>query len=229
MTPASFHSFDVFSPSDGRTPARRADDERRADLEALDPRPSVEAAARELAAIEADARTSVAAVRAEAGRLAAALAKATTDHLTAVGDLDRLAAALEEAIVAGADVSAAEKKLAEQPAKVERLRHRVEVLRAAADRAAQDADEAEEVAGNKLCWARLPAAEDGVAAAGQALREYDEQAKAGRQPHLRALADATVLANRLRLRCVPYRSIVNGIEQEQYAAGIGPTAAGAAR
>jgi len=144
----------------------------------FDYRPSGERAGREFDAIQVAALADAAPARAEADRLAMALTKATDDHLAAIADLDRLAAALEQAIVDGSDVAKAEKALAEGPARVERLRHRVEVLRAAADRAAVAADEAEEVAGNKLCWVRLPAARAAVDAAAEALREYDAKAEA---------------------------------------------------
>ena len=190
----------------------------------FDYRPSGERAGREFAAIQAAALADAAPARAEADRLAAALDKAVGDHLAAVGDLDRLAGALEQAIVDGSDVAKAEKALAEGPAKVERLRHRVEVLRAAADRAAVAADEAEEVAFNRLCWSRLPAARGAVDAAAEALREYDRRAEAGRREFLVALADAQALAGRLKGRCVPYQTIENGVPVDGYAKGIDATA-----
>ncbi|HVK09313.1 MAG TPA: hypothetical protein VM597_11095, partial [Gemmataceae bacterium] len=170
--------------------------------------------------IRAEALATAADPRSEADRLAAALAKATAEHGQATAELDRLEADLERAIIDGADVAAAEKKLTDAPAKIAKLARRVDVLKDAADRAAKDADEAETVAFHRACWARLPAAKEAVEAAGEALREFDAKAEADRQAFLRALADTTTLANRLKHICVPYRTVTNGVEQDTYARGI---------
>ncbi|HVL15394.1 MAG TPA: hypothetical protein VM529_22675 [Gemmata sp.] len=190
----------------------------------FDYRPSGERANQKLDSIRAEALATAADPRSEADRLAAALAKATAEHGQATAELDRLEADLERAIIDGADVAAAEKRLADAPAKIAKLARRVDVLKDAADRAAKDADEAETVAYHRACWAHLPAAKEAVEAAGADLQAFDERMAAERLTFLRALADTTTLANRLKHICVPTRSIFNGVERANYARGIEPPA-----